>query len=645
MLRSLFLVALVAVSCVAGTTPPTTPPTPTPESSPISATPQPSVAVVDDMSAILRAKSIPPADAFELVRRMKGRDGQPAQFFEPVRRSAPDEDIGTVREFWVYDFDAKRNVRVAAMLREMTERVKWWVATDISVDPSGLARSAQILQERIYPTNRRIFGEEWSPGIDGDPRINVLIARIPGAAAGYFSSTDELPRWVNEFSAEREIIYVNSAAARIGTDGFHAVLAHELCHMQQFNRRVRAVVWFNEGQAQMCERANGYVVGFEQLFLQQPDTQLDAWSDLDEGSAAHYGASFLFLEYLRHRAGGGYAIIDALMSAGVDTLDDVDRTLRARGQPGVEELFADFVAANAFIGSSPDPKLAYPAELRLVRPARASSQDRVAVGSSLRASVHQHAARYVELPAAGPYRVRFEGTTSTRVIPTAAHSGRAFWWSDRADGMDSTLTRTVDLRNVRGAALTFWTWYDIEKDFDYAYVAVSTDGGQRWQTLPAPGTTTLDVNGLNLGDGFTGTSGGGNAPIWVQQRVDLSSLAGKEILLRFEHVTDGALNRPGFAVDDIEIAEIGLRDDAETERGWDAKGFVRSTNVVKQRYVVQVLRFGARPSVERHVVEDGTLEIDVDPSGDRLPPLLAVTGLAPRTTESASFEVLVTARR
>lgn len=639
--------ALLAFVIAACTAPPVPPASPTP--SPAGASPQPTLTGAGpaslDMTAALRAKEIPKADEFDLVRRMQGRDGTPAVPYVPVRDAPPVEEVGSVEEFWVHDFAAKRNVRVEATLRRMTENVKWWVQSSVNVDAEALGRSAAVFQDRIYPTNRRLFGEEWSPGIDSDPRINILIASMPGSAAGYFSGVDSLPRWVHEFSAEREMIYVNSQAARLGTDYFHAVLAHEFCHMQQWNKRTRTAIWFNEGFAQLCERANGYTVGFEQLFLRRPDTQLDAWSDLDDGAGQHYGGAFLFFEYLRQRTGGGYALINSLLGGGIDTFDDLDQVLRSAGHPPAETVLADFAAANALIGTSPPAPYAYPAELGLREPARPTSADRADPDEPLRASVHQQATRYIELPLGGQYQLRFEGATATRILPTEPHSGRSFWWSDRADGMDSTLTREIDLGGVSRATLSFWTWYDIEVDFDYAYVAVSTDGGRRWATLETPATTTEDPNGNNLGHGFTGTSGAGDTPAWTQQRADLSAYAGKRILLRFEYVTDGALNEPGFAVDDIEIPEVGYRDDAESDNAWDAKGFIRSTNVVKQRYVVQVIRFGDRPTVDRHVVEDGRLELSVDARGDARPPVLAVTGLAPRTTETASFEVLVTQGR
>ncbi len=645
--RRVSAVALLAIVVAACTASPVPPASPTPSAAGVS--PEPSGSTVGplalDMTAALKAKEIPIANDFDLVRRMEGRDGTPAMPFEPVRTTPPVEEVGSVTQFWVHDFAAKRNVQVQATLRRMTQNVKWWVQSDITVDEAALGRSAAVFQDEVYPTNRRLFGEEWTPGIDSDPRINIVIANMPGSAAGYFSGVDSLPRWVHEFSAEREMIYVNSQAARLGTDYFHAVLAHEFCHMQQWNKRTRTSIWFNEGFAQLCERANGYVVGFEQLFLRQPDTQLDAWTDLDEGAGQHYGGAFLFFEYLRQRTGGGYDLINAILDDGIDTFDELDQALRAAGHPPAEQVLADFAAANALIGSSPPAPYAYPAELGLREPARPTSADRADPGVLLKASVHQQATRYVELPLGGQYEVRFQGATTTRIVAADPHSGRSFWWSDRADGMDAILTREIDLSGVTSAVLSFWTWYDIEVDFDYAYVAVSTDGGRRWATVQAAATTTEDPNGNNLGHGFTGISGDGETAVWIQQRADLGAYAGKKILLRFEHVTDGALNEPGFAVDDIEIAEVGYRDDAEGDNAWDAKGFIRSTNVVKQRYVVQVIRFGDRPTVDRHVVEDGRLELSLDARGDARPPILAVTGLAPRTTETATFEVLVTQGR
>ncbi|TMC30085.1 MAG: hypothetical protein E6J27_04120 [Chloroflexi bacterium] len=640
MRRSLAILFALAVAC----TPPTTAPSASPSASASASTTLTPVgsgtATLPDMTQALLNKPLPVADVFALTRAMRGRDGQPAKEFTPVRTTPPVEDVGTSKPFWTYDFAAKKNLRITATLRVMTEHAKWWVQDDITVDLTQLRQNATFFESNIYPTNRRLYGSEWSPGVDGDPRIDIMMARIPGAAAGYFSSTDELPLWVNEFSAEREMVYVNSQAARAGSAYLNSVVAHEFCHMIQFGHHKRSSVWFNEGQAQLCEQANGFGQPHAQTFLQLPDTQLNDWPELEQ-SQPHYGEAHLFLDFLRQQAGGD-ALINAFIDKGIDTPADMDAVLKERGQKSLDELYADFVAANAFLGTpSVDKASTYPSGAVARVAATATDQDRVSLGGKLASTVHSYAARYVELPRALA-TVKFSGTLRSKVVPTDPHSGTAMWWSDRADGLDSRLTRTVDMSKATSTKLTFWTWYEVETDYDYGYVAVSADGGTRWTTLPASATTKEDPNGQNLGNGFTGTSGGAK-PMWIKQEVDLSAYAGKQILLRFEYVTDGALSLHGFAVDDIELPGV-FSDDAEKDSDWQAEGFVRSTNYVAQKFIVQLLRFTAAGATFERKVVDGTTQLDIDTSGDRKPPLLAVTAIAVRTTQPAAFEVSVERR-
>jgi immune inhibitor A len=638
-LAVLAVAVLVATACQ----PPTTTPSASPDASGTaaagSATPLPTgsrAATLPDMSAVLAAKPLPASDVFQLTRSMRGRDGTPTKAFEPIRTTPPVEDVGMSRPFWTYDFAAKKNLRITATLRIVTEHAKWWVQDDANVDVNALRANATFFETNTYPKNRAAFGSEWTPGVDADPRINVMIARIPGAAAGYFSSTDELPLWVNEFSAEREMLYLNSLSSR---SSWNSIIAHELCHMIQYGHNKRSSVWFNEGQAQLCEDINGFGLPHVPSFLLVPDTQLNDWPDIEQ-SQPYYGHAHLFLEFLRQQAGGD-ALINAFMDRGIDTPADLDAVLKARGQKGVEELYADFVAANTFIGTvSTNTAFSYPKGLQGVRnPARPADQDRLTAGGKLASSVHNYAARYIELPRAS-ITVKFNAGVRTKLLPTDPHSGASLWWSDRADGLDSRLTRTVDLARATRPTLSFWTWFDIERDYDYGYVSVSTDGGQHWTTLQTAATTKEDPNGANLGNGLTGPSGGDKAT-WIRQEADLSPYAGKQVQLRFEYVTDGALSLHGFAIDDIEIPGV-LADDAEADNGWQAEGFVRSTNLVAQRYVVQVLRItDAGPVAERHVVDNGTLQLDVDTTNDRRAPILSVTGFAVRTTQPLPFEVAV----
>lgn len=629
------LLVLVLSACITAVEPS---PSPSPTGTPDPFAPLPAAA---DMTETLQRTELPANDVFALTRRLRGRDGSPGPW-QPVRATVPDRQVGARETFFYYNFKTKKNERVTAVIRQRTEHAYWYVQEDVPVDPARLAQTALDFEGRILPAVRRLYGEEWSPGIDNDPRSTVLFARIPDVA-GYFSAADEYPKWVNEFSAEREMIYVNIDAAPPGSAYLLAVLAHEYAHMVQFNKRKRSVIWFNEGMAQIAEHATGFTPGFPTQFFRAPDTQLTDWVDEPTRAAAHYGHAFLFLQYLAERF-GGTAMVRELMERGVDTPRDLDAVLQRHGT-NVEEVYLDFVAANALAAQANPPAPYRYDQLRGAKPrlfdlssARLAREGVLEIGEQRRSSVHQYAARYFELPV-GTYALEFRGVAQVRLLPTEPRSGRACWWSNRGDAVNTSLQRKVDLRGARSATLTFWTWFDIEKDFDYAYVSVSVDGGATWKTLRGTLTTDDDPNGNNFGNGITGISGKVASPAWVQERMDLSPFAGKEIILRFDYVTDGALNKDGIAIDDLAIPEIGWKDDAESARDWAAAGFVRSSNVVRERFALQVLWLGDAPKAERTLVgPDGKarLELEVGAPGSAL---LAVTAFATHTVQPGTFEI------
>lgn len=94
--------------------------------------------------------------------------------------------------------------------------------------------------------------------------------------------------------------------------------------------------------------------------------------------------------------------------------------------------------------------------------------------------------------------------------------------------------------------LRMWVTYDIEANYDYAYVEASTDGGKMWDPIAGNVTTNYDPFGSNRGNGITGNSGG-----WVEAIFPLTGFLGSEINMRVSYVTDGALINPGITVDEI----------------------------------------------------------------------------------------------
>jgi len=148
------------------------------------------------------------------------------------------------------------------------------------------------------------------------------------------------------------------------------------------------------------------------------------------------------------------------------------------------------------------------------------------------------------------------------------YSGDYFYYSGAGNNLDSHMYKAFALGP--GSSLTAMVKVEIEEDWDYAYVVVSTDGGGSWTSLETNLSTTEDPNGQNFGYGITGSSGD-----WVGLTADLSAYTG-DVLLGFRYWTDGYVVEPGFMVDDIAITGYPL-DDAESEAGWTFDGFRLST--------------------------------------------------------------------
>jgi immune inhibitor A len=128
---------------------------------------------------------------------------------------------------------------------------------------------------------------------------------------------------------------------------------------------------------------------------------------------------------------------------------------------------------------------------------------------------------------------------------------------------------TRDVALPAGASLTAKVKYDIEVDWDYAYLTVNGT------PVPTNLSTNTNPNGQNFGEGITGDSGGN----WVDLTADLSAYAGQTVTIGFRYWTDVAVANPGFFVDDIAITGQPL-DDAETDPGWTYAGFIRTGSTV-----------------------------------------------------------------
>ncbi len=158
----------------------------------------------------------------------------------------------------------------------------------------------------------------------------------------------------------------------------------------------------------------------------------------------------------------------------------------------------------------------------------------------------------------------------------APYAGSYYYYSGAGDDLNNFMYKPFNL--AAGSTLTAKVKYNIEIDWDYAYLVVSTDGGATWQSLQTNLSVTTDPHGQNFGYGITGISSG-----WVDLTADLPT---GDVLLGFRYWTDANTGGFGFMIDDINITGFPT-DGAETDAGWTYQpttGFRVTTGIESALY-------------------------------------------------------------
>jgi immune inhibitor A len=173
-------------------------------------------------------------------------------------------------------------------------------------------------------------------------------------------------------------------------------------------------------------------------------------------------------------------------------------------------------------------------------------------------------------PAEGATRGRFQALrvdlpnlSKTITVYPVDGSDANYFYSGQGDNVDNSMSRSASL--AAATPVSFRAIWDIETDWDYAYLDALVGGA--WQHVQTSASTTTNPNGQNLGFGITGVSSG-----WTTVT---ASLPAGTTAYRFRYWTDGAVVRPGFAVDSINVG--GVVDNATSTAGWTLAGFRQLT--------------------------------------------------------------------
>jgi immune inhibitor A len=588
----------------------------------------------------LKNTDVPINDPIELAGRLGGKGEIPRTFPDT---HAPYQ-VGDSKAFWVTNVDNSENFRVTATVRYLGQHVYFWIENNVDYIEEDLIVLGDTFDQQIYPTTQAFFGSEWNPGVDNDPRIHILYASGLGKSlAGYYSSADQLHPDAHAYSNAHEMFLINADNIQLWHNSIYSTLAHELQHMIHWHIDKNEETWLNEGFSMLSEIINGYDPGgFNRIYLQNTDLQLTDWGANIGENAPHYGATMLFTAYFYDRFGEDVTrAVIADQKNGMESITSVLADLAIRdpltGQIlTAEDVFADWAMTNFLADPTvADGRYTY-STLPDIQPALPSQSINTCPMGLSTTDVAQFGVDTIKITCSGDYTLTFDGGNTTNLLPVAPYSGETFFWSNQGDHSNMHLQRAFDLTAISGRVeMTYQTWYDLEKDYDYVFVSASTDG-ENWHILNTTSCTTKNPSGNSYGCGLNGQSGG-----WQLERVDLTPFAGKLVTVRFDYITDAAVNGNGMVIDDIRVEAINYFNDFEADDGgWQGKGFVRVQNTLPQFFRVSLITIGNQINVHKlDLDESNRIEFDINLGEEIESVVLVISGTTPYTRQRAIYQV------
>lgn len=244
------------------------------------------------------------------------------------------------------EFDGANRTQITATLRIEGEKAQFYVE-DAYWDSLSASNRASILSildslensfsNKVYPNITRVYGQEYSPGIDNNEKITVLFTNMSDGIGGYFREEDEFKKAIFPTSNEREMFYINTDFLGNQRQA-EAFLAHEFQHLVNFNQRrrlrnVREEVWVNEMFSEVAPSIAGLNNSYAgsnlksrvDNFVNNSSDSLVDWNNASNDYSSisvfghyildHYGEEF-FTKYMASGSGGIAGINETLSALG-----------------------------------------------------------------------------------------------------------------------------------------------------------------------------------------------------------------------------------------------------------------------------------------------------------------------------------------
>lgn len=519
-------------------------------------------------------------------------------------------------------------------LRSVGDNVEIWVAHDLAYGPNNpkkpdVVTQAQVdklrdeFDRNIYPKATDFFGTpnaldgSQSPLPDmvglpkdyytGSDKVIMLVDNVqdegwnnpnyPFFVAGFFWQT--LENYIN-----RNIITIdtNSWDTRLESTFFGTTI-HELQHLIQADNDPSEETWLNEGMSTFSEYLGGYGHddGSINFFLDHPENSLVNWdehynAETGPETIADYGEVYLFTLYLYDKF--GHDFIKSLATDGTSQgIESVEKTLKQyKAKKDFTDVYQNFMTAITLDDRSVSKD--YDIDSINLRDLVVDQQ-----GTKRGKTVDFEKAQVYEkqgVPAwGGDFKsldfskeirgMKFNGVDflplQWKSVRDPLGSGKQVLWGNTGSQVDNQMIFEADLSSVNNATLNFEHYYQIEEEWDFGAVQVSTDNGETWTSL-ANNNTRSDIteegypNTKENLPGFTGTNGK-----WSAESFDLSNYAGKKVLIAFRYMTDWGSEEAGWYINNITIPEIGF-----SKSGASTEGF-QSIGQIKKEYLKYVVTF------------------------------------------------------
>jgi immune inhibitor A len=539
--------------------------------------------------------------------------------------SVAPKDVG-IQKRWLTNDDRTGGYRLTPFtLKGVGTYGEVWVANDLSYkpgDPRNAAGLSVVTDEqvnyllnefdtKIYEKEVAFFGapaeRKGEHGTlpdyqDESGRVVILVDNIkdanfddpnyPSYIAGYFSNT------ISDF-ADRNVMTIDSYdwLNRTGPKAqrpflYEGTFAHEFQHLLHRDSDDAEENFVNEGLSDFAQFLVGYGHSDSHVsfFMNNLKNSLTQWGDQsDLQILGDYGTAYLFQLYLYEQFGQEF--IQNEFKNQLQGINSINAVLKEMGSKrDFNAVYQDFLTAvmvdgkyqgdgNTYNFKNIDlnPNVDAAAKLANVAPAW---------GTDFKVITPDKKIDHLYFKG-----IDFLGTNWTTV--TDPEKGQVLW-GNQGDQADNFLIKELDLTGNTSPVLSFDTKYNIEEQWDFGAVQVSIDNGKTWNSL-ANGHTRSDIvpegypnTKVNL-PGFTGSTNGN----WVTESFDLSSYAGKKVLVAFRYMTDWGFNEEGWYVSNLKL------DGAPVDPMTTTDGFKSLEQITKDYVNYQVQFIGYKKGVAK----------------------------------------------